>query len=408
MNLETSAVRDEAAPGTQHVNMREYPFGDHHTGKLEPEYAKMLHANALLPVQMPVGGWAWLVCRYEHVRFVLASPKFSRSEATRENSPRLSPEVLPSASVMAMDPPDHTLVRRAIAPAFTARRMESLRAGIRAEAEKRISEALSEGQDAGLSLLAACEQLPVQTIGDLFGLDPEDHEEFARLADPLTSRNVAAYFISNARTALEAFLLSRISSARSDGLLAHLGDLIDAEELSSAAAVNLVVAVLVGGRGSPAVFLASATALLCEQPERWSAFDDKASARAAVEELLRFIPIGVGGGFVRIATEDVMVGETLVQAGDAVLPAMFAANHDAAVFPDPERLDLARTGPSHLAFGHGIHHCVGAPLARIMAEEFFGALRSRFGELRLAAPLTWEQGRVVRRLADLRVEATRG
>jgi cytochrome P450 len=115
-----------------------------------------------------------------------------------------------------------------------------------------------------------------------------------------------------------------------------------------------------------------------------------------VEELLRFVPLGSGASQARYATEDVEVGGTLVRAGTPVLVAVGAANRDALRFDAPGKLDISRTGIQHLGFGHGVHHCLGAPLARLELQEAIGALITRFPDLRLAGDVVWKSEMLVR------------
>ena len=115
-----------------------------------------------------------------------------------------------------------------------------------------------------------------------------------------------------------------------------------------------------------------------------------------MEELLRFVPLGSGAGQPRYATEDIEVGGTLVRAGSPVLVAVGAANRDALRFAAPGILDIAREGNQHLGFGHGVHHCLGAPLARLELQEALSALITRFPELRLAGDVTWKSEMLVR------------
>jgi cytochrome P450 len=178
------------------------------------------------------------------------------------------------------------------------------------------------------------------------------------------------------------------------------------DRLSLAELTNLVVALLVGGKGSPSVFLTSAVYVLLTKPTQLDLLRREPDRiPAAVEELLRYIPIGVAGGFVRVSLEDVDVDGVLVRAGEAVVPAMISANHDAAIFAEPAVLDVTRQNNPHLGFGHGAHHCIGAPLARLQAQVALATLLRRFPDLRLAddAESYWKEGVVVRGLNRLDV-----
>jgi cytochrome P450 len=389
----------------------DYPFGDHHDVSLEPEFGAVIDNGRLQRVRLPVGGEAWLAASYADVKMVLADPRFSRAEATRPDVARLSPEILPRSSIMAMDPPNHTRLRRVIAAAFTARRVEQLRSRVSQHVEDLIAE-LSAGGVAA-DLLDTCESLPLLVICELLGVPASERPTFTSLADVMTSRLADAADISRARQALESFLLHLVDLRRQeprDDLVSQLVEAMDTRNaLDIAELVNLLVALLVGGRGSPAVFLSSSIYLMLQLENRplWGTLADPVTARQVVEELLRLVPIGVAGGFVRVALEDVDVNGVLVRAGEAVLPAMIAANRDGRVFVEPDTLDLQRAANPHLAFGHGAHHCIGAQLARMMAELFLSGLARAFPDLRLVSGRSqgsWEQGFVVRRLTELKVE----
>lgn len=385
-----------------------YPFGSYHNGELESEFRRLLQAGTLARVTLPVDGDAWLACKYADVRTVLTDPRFSRAAATRPGVARLSPEILPTAALLAKDPPDHSRLRRTIASAFSARRVNGLLPAVES-----IAAQLFEGMRSAptpFDLLNLCETLPLLTICHILGISPKDRALFTDRADVLTSRTASAAQIVAARRDVEFFLRDLITQ-RDDGEEDLVGDLVAAMgegQLDSDELVNVLVALLVGGRGSPAVFLSTSVQILLSRPDRaaWNALAaSDASADRCIEELLRYVPIGVAGGFVRVAVEDVSLNGTVVKAGEAVLPAMIAANRDPAIFEDPDELNPNREPNQHLAFGHGAHHCVGAQLSRMMARVFLTTLRRDFPSLRLAAPEpTWDRGRVVRRLSRLDVE----
>jgi cytochrome P450 len=386
-----------------------YPFGHYHDATLEPEFDPLLRGGRLHRVRLPVGGEAWLASSYDDVRLVLADQRFSRAKATRPDVARLSPEVLPASSIMAMDPPEHTRLRRVIAGAFTARRAEQLRPRAVAIVGELIARLRAQGSPS--DLLPVCESLPLLLVCELLGVPVDDRERFNALADVMTSAVAPETDIATARADLEEYLLQLVEVRRRDpreDVVSHLVEAMDERgALDGAELVNLLVALLVGGRGSPSVFLSSSVHLMMQPEQRplWPALGELVVARRAVEELLRFVPIGVAGGFIRVALEDVDVNGVTVCAGEAVLPAMIAANRDGRVFADPNDLDLSRQPNPHLAFGHGAHHCVGASSARMMAEVFLSGLARAFPALRLASEgaAKWQQGYVVRRLSRLEV-----
>jgi nocardicin N-oxygenase len=385
-----------------------YPFSDVQTTQLEPEYRRLLEEQRLTRVTMPVGGQAWLATAYAHVKQVLADPRFSRRAANQPGVPRLSPEMLPESAILAQDPPEHTRLRRLIAKAFTARRVENLRPRTQTIVDQLLDAMVEAGSPADVVTHLAS-PLPTIVVCELLGVPVEGREHFNRFGEMLTSRELSGDEIGRQRGRFEEYLLDLIADRRrgeGDDLLSALLEAHEADDrLSHEELMNLVVALLVGGRGSPTVFLSSAIHLLLRSPEHWHQLVAAPEhVPAAVEELLRFIPIGAAGGFVRVATEDVVLGDVTVRAGEAVVPAMIAANHDDTVFTRPEQLDFHRTPNPHVGMGHGAHHCIGAPLARMQAQVALATLLRRFPGLTLTdeeAP--WAQGRVVRSLSHLMV-----
>lgn len=177
--------------------------------------------------------------------------------------------------------------------------------------------------------------------------------------------------------------------------------LIDARDvgdrLSELELVDLCVGILVAGHETTATQIPNFVLALLDHPGQLALLREQPQLIGnAVEELLRFVPLGSGAGQPRYATEDVEVGGTLVRAGTPVLIAMGAANRDALRFGAPGTLDLSRAANQHLGFGHGVHHCLGAPLARLELQEALGALVTRFPGLRLAGDVEWKSEMLVR------------
>jgi len=389
-----------------------YPFREHHDLQLEPEFREIHSACALTRVRLPHGGVAWLAATYEHVRQVLVDPAFSRSLANRPTAPRLSSEVLPPTSIMAMDAPDHTRLRRALAPAFTSSAVERVRPHVRELVTELLKQMLGGPTPADF-VAAVAAPLPVLTICGLLGVPLPEVPVFEVFAQALRNRRITQAERESARASFERYVLSLVERRRrepgDDVISSLLGPLGSEADLSQRELVDCVIALLVGGIGSPTTFLASALVVLLRQPELLPPMAaDHATAADVVEELLRLVPIGVGGGFVRVACRDTLVGETTVLEGEAVLPAMFAANRDAARFDDPDRILLGRPGGPgrHLGMGQGAHHCIGASLGRLQAQELFSAvalLAPDIGLVRKEEDLRYRPGLVVRELDELHV-----
>jgi cytochrome P450 len=198
-----------------------------------------------------------------------------------------------------------------------------------------------------------------------------------------------AYFtdlVAQRRAHPEDDLISALVAARDDE------DRLSEDEL-----VRFGITLLVAGHETTANSLANSVVTLFEHPDALKRLqDDPKTLPNAIEELLRFIPLGSGAGFPRIATEDVQVGDVLVKEGDAVLVVLSSANHDESVYPRGDELDLDREVGQHLQFGHGIHFCLGSQLARMELQVALGTLLRRMPGLRLAEPVEFRKGSLVR------------
>ena len=196
-----------------------------------------------------------------------------------------------------------------------------------------------------------------------------------------------------------AQLIEEHRRAPQDDLMTALIDARDVNDrLSELELVDLCVGILVAGHETTATQIPNFVLALLDHPGQLTLLRAQPELiNGAVEELLRFVPLGSGASQPRYATEDVEVGGTLVRAGTPVLVAVGAANRDALRFDSPGTLDISRGGTNqHLGFGHGVHHCLGAPLARLELQEALIALITRFPELRLAGDVVWKSQMLVR------------
>ncbi|MFF9076650.1 cytochrome P450 [Streptomyces sp. NPDC014646] len=385
---------------TADVTPLAYPFNTAAGLELSEEYERVRDQQGLLRVQMPYGEPAWLVTRYADARLVLGDQRFSRAAALSHDEPRQS-EGRRDSGILSMDPPDHTRLRSLVAKAFTVRQVEKLRPQVRTLTSDLLDEMEAAGQPADLVDLFAL-PLPVAVICRMLGVPAEDRPKFRVWSDAaLSTSSLTAEEFDRNREELRAYMAGLIAQHRAeprDDLMTALIEARDGRDrLSELELVDLCVGILVAGHETTASQIPNFVLTLLDHP------DQLARLRAepelvpnAVEELLRFVPLGSGSGQPRYATEDIEVGGTLVRAGSPVLVAVGAANRDALRFSAPGVLDVAREGNQHLGFGHGVHHCLGAPLARLELQEALSALIARFPGLRLAGDVTWKSEMLVR------------
>ncbi|WP_407554593.1 cytochrome P450 [Streptomyces sp. Pv4-95] len=377
-----------------------YPFNVAESLELSEEYEQARSRPGLLKVRMAYGEPAWLVTRYDEARLVLGDQRFSRADSALHDEPRQS-EGRRTSGILGMDPPDHTRLRSLVAKAFTVRQVERLRPQVRELTHELLDELAAAGPPADLVDRYAL-PIPVAVICRLLGVPAEDRPRFRVWSDAAlsTSSLTAEEFDANLEE-LRAYMGQLITEHRKhpqDDLMTALIDARDVgDRLSELELVDLCVGILVAGHETTATQIPNFVLALLDHP------DELARLRAepeligsAVEELLRFVPLGSGASQPRYAKEDIDVGGTLVRAGTPVLVAVGAANRDALRFGAPGTLDISRAANQHLGFGHGVHHCLGAPLARLELQEALGALLTRFPGLHLAGDVAWKSQMLVR------------
>ncbi|MEW1639100.1 cytochrome P450 [Streptomyces sp. NPDC093801] len=376
-------------------------------------YAAQAAMRSRCPVQSvsdgPAGRATYVVTGYAEAREALVDPRLSKDTgaffAGRESRRRLHPAV--SRSMLASDPPRHTRLRRLVTKAFTTGAVKELRPFI-----ARVTDELLDQWPVGepLDFVARLAvPLPVIVICRLLGVPEADRAAVRRWSAELFSAGEPDA-IDTASHALAAYMADLVSAGRRDpggSLLDRLVSARDGEDrLSEEELVSLAVLLLVAGHETTTNALGNALlALLRHPPVLDRLRQDPDGIPAALDELLRFDP-AVSTATFRFTTEVVTLGGTEIPAGVPVLVALGAANRDPDRFPAPDDLDPDRDAAAHLAFGHGIHRCVGAPLARAEMEIALRAVLTRFPGIRLAVPpdrLEWRRTRLVRGLASLPV-----
>jgi cytochrome P450 len=385
---------------TTHTEPVAYPFNEDEGLALNEAYAAAREADGMIRVRLPYGEPAWLATRYADARLVLGDGRFSRAMAAERDAPRhISPNNV--SGILGMDPPDHTRLRTLVAKAFTMRRVEELRPRVRELTGQLIGDMVAAGAPADLVEDFAL-PLPVAVICELLGVPTSDRPKFRVWSDAaLSTSSVTAEQFEANREELREYMHGLIEAHRvnpAEDLMAALIEARDVRDrLSELELVDLCVGILIAGHETTASQIPNFVYVLLDQPERWNQLREAPElVPTAVEELLRFVPLGAAAGFARYAKEDIQVGAVVVRAGEPVLVAVGAANRDALQFDSPDSLVFNRESSQHLGFGHGVHHCLGAPLARLELQEALRALLTELPGLKLVGDIMWKTKMIVR------------
>ncbi|MGW7242655.1 cytochrome P450 family protein [Streptomyces sp. NPDC054804] len=374
-------------------------------------YARLREAGPVHRFAGTDGLPAWLVTRYEDVRQALADPRLSLDKVHAKFGGYRGLVLPPAldANLLNMDPPDHTRVRRLVSQAFTPRRIALLREPVRRTADALLDAVEPLGRTDLIAGYAA--PLPIAVICELLGVAEEDRPDFRSWTDALVvpdpTRPERAREAVQALLAFFARLLARKRAEPADDLLSAMIAVRDEEDrLSEDELMSLTFLVLFAGYENTVHLIGNATLALLLHPSQLAALrEDPARIGAAVEELARYdgpAPLAIR----RFPTEDVTIGGVTVPAGETVLLSLAAAHRDPRRFPEPDRLDIGRDATGHLALGHGIHYCLGAPLARLETEVALTALLERLPGLELdvaSDALRWRPSMRTRGLLGLPV-----
>ncbi|MFF0861433.1 cytochrome P450 [Nonomuraea sp. NPDC003560] len=358
------------------------------------ELTRIRDGEGVVQTMTPFGVPAYLLCRFDDVRQMLSDPvRFSSnrpapftlragSEVSQEEQARLR-----AGNLIGFDPPEHTRLRKMLTAEFTMRRMRRLEPRITEIVEAALDDLEQAGQPADLVAHFAL-PVPSLVICELLGVPYSDRGEFqarsARMLDmssPMEERLAA----SQENRAYMAGLVAKAQAHPGEDMLGMLvrehGDDLSTDEL-----IGISGLLLIAGHETTANMLGLGVLALLRHPDQLALVrDDPARIEPAVEELLRWLSI-LHTMPPRITTTDVEIAGQTIPAGSLVTASLPAANRDPAFIDNPDRLDITRGDLGHLAFGHGVHHCLGAPLARAEMRIAFPALFRRFPRLALADP----------------------
>nr|AXL06063.1 cytochrome P450 [uncultured bacterium] len=381
------------SPLPEELIRRDDPF------TLPPALVALAERSPVARSTLRSGDPFWLVSGYDEARAVLSDPRFSANrfeyhprfknlaEHIRE---RMREDKQRAGSFINMDPPEHSRYRKLLTGQFTVRRMRQLESRIEEIVADRLDALLAQGNTADLVPDFAL-QVPSMVICELLGVRYEDRAEFQSRTAMLLRLNMpgneAVKFADDLREFMQRLVTDKRKNPTNDilsGLIHHSGadPALTDDEL-----VNMANLLLIAGSETTANMLALGTFVLLRRPEQLALLrEDPSRMGDAVEELLRFLSI-VHVGVLRFPKEDLEFGGEQIPAGSTVVISLLAANRDEQHWPDPGVLDVTRTRSPHLAFGHGVHQCLGQQLARVEMRVGYTELLRRLPNLRLAVPI---------------------
>ena len=386
-----------------------------------PLFAAVRDLGAVHPVTLVDGHDAWLVVGYEEARIALNDARLSKDmHAALATGGGVVAEGLPGPSfarhMLSVDPPDHSRLRRLVSSAFTPRRVEALRPRVQAIVDDLLDAVAAAGPDARVDLVTAFAfPLPFTVICELLGVPEPDRNDLGRgltaLLVPTTTPDeyALAKEASDAVVAMLGALVDAKQASPGDDLVSGLISARDGDErLSTQELLSTIFQLIVAGHDTTASLIGNGVVALLQHPDQLEDLRANPGKLAtAVEELLRY-DAPVPHSTFRYAVAPLDIGGVTIPTGAQVIISLAAANRDRGQYADAEALQLDRAESRHLAFGHGIHHCLGAPLARMEGQLAIGSLLRRFPDLRLAVPadeLHWGHGDglVLRGLSELPV-----
>ena len=388
-----------------------------------PLFAAVRELGPVHPVSLADGHDAYLVVGYEEARVALNEPRLSKDmHAALATGEAVVAEGLPGPSfarhMLTVDPPDHTRLRRLVSSAFTPRRVEQLRPRVQAIIDELLDRIAFAGPDAVVDLVSTFAfPLPFTVICELLGVPESERAAlgsgFTAMLTPYATPEeyaLAKQASDGVVRMLEALVAGKQENHGDDLVSALISARDGGERLNTQELLSTIFQLMVAGHDTTASLIGNSVVALLEYPDQLAELrSDPARLANAIEELLRY-DAPVPHSTFRYAVAPTQLGGITIPAGAQVIISLAAANRDTGRYSDPDRLDVDRDETRHLAFGHGIHFCLGAPLARMEGQLALGSLLRRFPDLRLAVPaaaLHWGHGDglVLRGLSELPVVA---
>ncbi len=383
------------------------PFDPDFRANPYPHYQRLLQAPAL---RYSGGVSAVVVSRYDDVLAVLRDPETFSNHRPERTPFRQLDLTGGAATMLSADPPVHTRLRRLVSRDFTPRTIAELTPRVTRITNALLDDVAARGEFEVIADLAS--ELPVLVIAESLGIHAERRRDFKAWSNTIIASSAIPPFMPRppeafeATKSLQAFLAAEIERRRHQpgpDLISALIASEEAEVLTPGELLAFLILLLMAGVETTTNLIGNGLLALGRDPEQCERLrEDRSLMGTAIEEMLRFdSPVQ---GTIRVAKQPASVGGTEIEPGTLVIALLAAANRDPAVFERPETFDIARDPNEHLAFGQGIHFCIGAPLARLEGLIAIGAVLERFPRLRLAdpaAPLSYKGSLFLRGLASL-------
>jgi cytochrome P450 len=360
-------------------------------------YAELAAESPITRITLPTGRSAWLIMGHTYLREILMDPRVSvnRIDPGYPHLVSLTPEALAmmskvNDSLVGLDPPEHTVHRRMLMNEFTVNRFRALRPRIEQIVDGCIDAMLAGERPVDL-VQALSLPVPSLVISELLGVLAEDHELFQQCTLTAFNRKAPLEDRIGAGVNLLMYcdkLVTEKEEQPGDDLLGRLVvKYREADRYDHTHLVGLAMLLLMAGHETTANMISLGTLALLEHPDQLALLkSDPSVTPKAVEELLRYLSIVDISGGSRVALEDIEIGGVTIRQGDGLIALLSGANRDPSLFDHPDVMDLERGARQHVAFGYGIHQCIGQNLARLELEVVFGTLFRRIPELRLAVP----------------------
>jgi cytochrome P450 len=371
-----------------------------------PAYAQLRDDAPVRRIERADGA-LWLISRYADVRAALVDPRLSKDwRYTLPPEQRAAHPATPIPMMILMDPPEHTRLRKLVSRVFTLRRMEALRPRVQQVAAELI-DGLKTGGPVDIMASYAF-LLPVLVICELLGVPPTDRDRFAAWSNAMVDDETQDASMTAAAN-LHGYLSELIEVKRvqpDDALISALIEDADDDQLTHDELVAMAMLLLIAGHETTINLIGNGLLALLTHPDQLDLLRRRPELlSSAIEEFLRW-DSPIHSTPARFATEDVEYAGVTIPAGSVVILSLAAANRDPGRFDDPAELRVDRDSAGHAAFGHGLHHCLGAQLARIEGQEAIGALLRAYPDIALAADpadLAYRQSTLVRGLRTLPV-----